>query len=245
MALTLATAERVHGPDSLKVGYTCNEWGVLGKYTGDFDRSLGLYDRALSIFLQQHGESHENVATTYHNIGGLYHAMGRPAEGEPWAARSIQTRLLLRGPADAIVASDRCAWAALLNDCGRTTEAEEQLKLALDIFLSCYGEKHIETAVCLHNLSALHQRQGEISQAISGYARALRVKQSISGPTSPDLAVTLINLAAAHFQSIDFNRALTHYEWAVQILEGRVRADHPMLTAARRGAEAAKMKIES
>ena len=41
---------------------------------------------------------HPDVATLYHNLGGLEHARGRYTRGEPWARRAVAVRERALGP---------------------------------------------------------------------------------------------------------------------------------------------------
>ncbi|MFB7867434.1 tetratricopeptide repeat protein [Streptomyces sp. NPDC056069] len=233
--LTLAAAEGLYGTDSPEVARLCNQAGVVGKYTGDFDRAEGLYRRALAVFQHVYGAEHDSVATLYHNLGGLEHSRGRPQAGEPWSARSVEIRERLHGPDHPLVAADAAAWAPLLAGCGRLEEAETQLRRALGIF-TAIGDEY-EQAVTLHNLAALQQSRGAKREALAGYAGALAVKERALGTGHPDLAVTLVNLAALCRGNGEGHKARSYLERAIHILVPQVSADHPTLAAARRALE--------
>jgi hypothetical protein len=46
----------------------------------------------MAITIKVLGAEHPDVATLYHNLGGLEHARGRYARGEPFACRSVAIR---------------------------------------------------------------------------------------------------------------------------------------------------------
>ncbi len=240
LGLTLATAERHHGPGSLAVAAVCNEWGVLGKYDGRFDRSAVLYRRALAIYRRHFGEHHDTVATICHNLGGLEHARGRPYEGEAWAARSVAIRTALHGAESPLVAADLAAWAALLDGCGRLDDAERHLRTAVAILSGAAGgdvdPAHImEVAAAMHNLAAVQHRRARLQDALLGYRRALALKEQHRGRGHPELATTLVGLATLHRQLGEPHSAEQLYGRAIRLLTGQVAADHPVLTAALRG----------
>ena len=62
-----------------------NGLGVLHKYQGRYDEAEPAYRRALAIAEAALGPDHPDVASLYHNLGGLEHARGNAARGEPWA----------------------------------------------------------------------------------------------------------------------------------------------------------------
>jgi len=230
---TLASAEAVCGPESVEVAAVCNEWAMLGKYTGHFARSEGLYRRALAVH-QARGDLMA-TASVCHNLGGLAHARGDHAGGEPWARRAVEIRTGLLGGDHPVVAADAAAWAALLEGTGRREKAEDVLGRALVVFESAYGLEHHEVAVATHNLAAMRHRRGDVTAAADGYARALVLKEKLLGDDHPELATTLVNLATAHRQLGRSGDAAGHYTRAVAILTPRVATDHPTLAAARRG----------
>ncbi|MFE5947170.1 tetratricopeptide repeat protein [Streptomyces sp. NPDC056480] len=232
LALTLTASEDHFGEDSPEVAQLCNQAGVLGKYTGNFDYAERLYLRALGVFRRVYGPDHDSVATLYHNLGGLEHSRGKPQAGEPWSALSVEVRQRLHGPHHPLVAADIAAWAPLLADCGRLDDAEAQLCRALDIFESI-GDDY-EVAVTLHNLAALQYRRHSYRQSLAGSVRALVLKERLLGSNHPELATTLVNLAMACRSTGQEDRALRYLIRAVQILTPQVDPDHPTLAAARR-----------
>src|SRR5262249_34625146 len=63
------------------VAAACNNLAVLYKYTGRFDEAGRLYLRAMSLLERLLGPEHPEIATLYHNLGGLEHARGHFADG--------------------------------------------------------------------------------------------------------------------------------------------------------------------
>ena len=83
------------------------------------------------------GSAHPELATLYHNLGGLEHARGRYARGEPFARRSVALREQALGLDHPTVAADVAALAALLVGQGKYDEAEAFYQRALAIFTRC------------------------------------------------------------------------------------------------------------
>ena len=70
---------------------------MLYKYNGRFTKAARLYRQALSSLIAAQGAEHPWVATLYHNLGGLEHARGNHARGEPFARRSVAIRQRVPG----------------------------------------------------------------------------------------------------------------------------------------------------
>src|SRR5687768_3046902 len=86
----LAMAEGSGTVKPLELASLLNNLAVVYKYLAEFDRAVELYRRSLDLTQQELGPTHPGVATLFHNLGGLEHARGRYAEGEPFACRSVE-----------------------------------------------------------------------------------------------------------------------------------------------------------
>ncbi len=75
-AVTIQLAERHFGADTVEVAGLLNDLAVAHKYAGRFDEAEALYRRALPIIEVATG-IHVDVATIWHNLGGIEHARGR------------------------------------------------------------------------------------------------------------------------------------------------------------------------
>jgi len=72
----LALAERADAGGPLELSSLLNNLGVVCKYLGAFDEAERVYLRALALTEKTLGPDHPDVATLYHNLGGLEHARG-------------------------------------------------------------------------------------------------------------------------------------------------------------------------
>ncbi|MFE4583164.1 tetratricopeptide repeat protein [Streptomyces chartreusis] len=206
---------------------------MLGKYAGHFDRSEELYNRALDILAD--GQDDDAIATIYHNLGGLAHARGKHDAGEKWARHAVEIRTSLHGVDDLLTLSDKSAWAALLEDCGRLDEARAILHECLNGFRKKLGPRDYEVAVTLHNLAAICHKKERWQLAESYYRESLEIKREVLGGDHPDCAVTLINLASLLARQCRVPSAKDRYREAVRILSGQVADTHPHLMAAQSG----------
>ena len=206
-----------------------NSLAVLFKYSGRFDDAAALYARALGA-AEAAGAGDESIATLLHNIGGLEHARGNYAAGEPAARRSVELRERARGPDHPEVAADLAALAAIVDGQGRHDEAEGMYERALAIFERTYGSEHYEIAVNLNNLAGVRQAQGRMADAEALYRRAVSIKESLLGRDHPDVGLSLNNLALL----LEGDRAAEAeplYRRALEILASRLDARHPKIVA--------------
>ena len=144
---------------------------MVYKYAARFDEAEALYQRALAAIEATLGPDHPDTATVWHNLGGIEHARGRHAAGEPYARRSVQIREAALGAEHPAVAADIAALAALVQEQGRLDEAECLYRRALSVFESTYGTDHYEVAVTCNNLGALEAAREKPHDAEKLYRR--------------------------------------------------------------------------
>lgn len=235
-----ATAEAVPQCEPSERGLklaAMNELAVLYKSTGRFDEAAVLYERCFAVFATQAAEDSDDLATLYHNLGGLEHARRRHAAGEPYARKAVLMRERLLGRDHPAVAADVAALAALLDGQGRYEEAELLYRRALSIFERTLGPDHYEVSVSLNNVAAIACARGDYAAAASNFRRALAIKERSLGPTHPEVATTLNNLAIVREKQGDHISATELFARALDILARVLPADHPHVQACQRGYE--------
>jgi tetratricopeptide (TPR) repeat protein len=226
----LAIAER-HLPDAdLATARVRNDLAVLLKYTGGFDEAAELYAAAYEALGARLGPEHPEVATVLHNIGGLAHAAGRPADGEAAARRAVEIRDAAVGADHPDAAADRAALAAILAATGRHSEARALLEAALAVFERVLGDDHYKVAVTLGNLGALDTQRGDLASAERRLRRALAIKERSLGPDHLELAATLGTLGVVRRRQGDTLEARELYRRALALYETRGLEHHPHVT---------------
>ena len=134
------------------------------------------------------GPDHPEVASIYHNLGGLEHARGRYRRAEPLARRAVAIREQALGPDHPAVAADIVALAAVLDGQGKFDASVPLYHRALAIFEATFGPDHYDIAVNLNNLAVIAFEQGDVAQAEHLYLRAIKIKEHVLGPDHVDVA---------------------------------------------------------
>jgi tetratricopeptide (TPR) repeat protein len=178
----------------------------------------------------------DDIATLYHNLGGIEHARGNYATGEAFARRGLAIRTSLDNNDPFLIAADKVALAAILDGLTRYPEAERLYIEAVAVFERAPGEHAVELAVALNDLGAQYARRGRLAEAEALLTRAVDLKRRALGPRHPDTAVTLNNLAIACKRAGALGRAATLAAEALEILEETLAADHPRLAVCRANA---------
>lgn len=223
------------GQDDLDTSIALNNLGMWCKFTGRFELGRKCYRRAMTIIRRHCGPQNSrcspDIASIYHNLGGLEHTAGNFEAGEPFARKSVAIRRRAVGTAHPDYAADLGGLAAIIGDQGRSDEAESLYREALAIFERVYGDDHYEIAVLLHNLAAVEVSRERLDSAWDLYHRSAAMKERWLGADHPDLALTLHNLAVL---AIDLNRlveAKPLCEKALGIFKEHLVESHPTLIA--------------
>jgi tetratricopeptide (TPR) repeat protein len=209
-----------------------NGLGVACKGCGAFDEAEQAYQSALKL-LEQEGVDDQTLATLYHNLGGLEHARGNCAKGEPLARKSVELRERALGPDALEVGCDLAALAALLDCQGKFNESAPLYLRALDIFEHALGPDNLETGMAVANLAAAKSAQGQHAEAASYFADALLIQSRHLGPSHPSLGFTLNNMAVLERARGNAAGAEWMFARALEILEPALGPDHRRVAACR------------
>jgi len=224
-AVALREATRMFGPRDADVAGILNNLGVLRKYQGRYAEAVRFYKRALPL-LKDSGDR-DALATLYHNLGGIEHARGRYAAGEPHARESVALREAEVGPDHVTVAADVAALAALVEGCGRLEEAAALYERALAVFRRKLGEQSTEVALNLSSLATLRQQQGRADEAGQLFARALPLQERLYGRGHPEVAMTLHNMAYHEREEGRLARSASLYGRALRSFQRTLGPRHP------------------
>jgi tetratricopeptide (TPR) repeat protein len=225
-------AGQASGPDSVDTARALNALAVCYKYLARFEDAHALYQRALAIATARRA-GNPFLATLHHNLGGLAHAAGRAADGEPFGRESVRLRTEALGPDHPEVAADLAALGGLLDQQRKFTEAERLYRRAIRIFSRTLGRDHIELATSLNNLAAIAHTRRRYRQAETMYRRAYRITLAHHGDDHPQAAVIANNLAAVLLARGRLDEADDWSGHAVRILERRLGRTHPQVALCR------------
>jgi tetratricopeptide (TPR) repeat protein len=229
----LAAASAADGQLSLEAAVIHNDLGMTYKLQGRFAEAAAAYDAAGAILAAMPDADPDDLASLWHNRGGLAHAQGDHESAEPLAKRAIEVRTATLGPDHVATLLDRSAYAAILDGLGRVDEAELEIRDVVDGLVAALGEDHPEVAVARNNLAATLQRRGCLREAERLYRLVVAAREARLGTNAPALAVALSNLGTVLRAQGRPEPARAVYERAIGLLEGVVDESHPTLETIR------------
>eukprot|EP01136_Pigoraptor_vietnamica_P019243 Opistho-1_new@66585 len=187
---------------------------------------------ALRIRQELLGATHPDVATTYHNLAGLYKLKGTPdafAMAESCYRRALDIRLLPEMDVDTDRATTLHNYALLLAARGRTDEALALIVKDMEVCERTLGDSHPHLATTCQNLAVLLAQKGQYVDARSFLRRTLGIWERSMRPDHPDVAEALDKLAALEIMvavqmgdPVAYCEALGHLEMSTRIYESRL-----------------------
>lgn len=215
-----------------------NALGLLCKDLAKYDEARALYERALALLKAAGNESSADVATLYHNLGGIEYARRNYAVAELLARKGLEIRRAC-APDDRALAADMVALAAILDGLEQFEEAASLYVEALRVLDGSASTNGHEIGVALNDLGANYARRDRLDEAKAHLAIAVELKTRRLGVHHPDRALSLNNLAFVHERLGDLERALELYEEALRVFEQAIGPGHPKTLDCRRNYERA------
>ncbi len=200
---------------------------------GNLVEAIATAQTMLAIESQVFGDVHEDVASSLEWLAGMYEQREDFTAARQARQQVLAIRIKLHGEKHWKTTNARLALAdveyrsaltpdqrrrlaearrltqevLLLYRRGRSPEAVERARRALEINKQLLGEKHPECAVNLNNLAQLYDSMGDYANAEPLYRQALQIFKQALGEMHPHYASSLHNLAALYDSMGDYARA--------------------------------------
>ncbi|KAA3614273.1 MAG: CHAT domain-containing protein [Planctomycetota bacterium] len=219
--------EGKYGPYSKQLSDAINSGAVKLYREGNFEATLPLFQRLLTIDEENFGPDHPSVATTLNNLGVVYVTLGRLSEALPLQERAIEIQSRAYGSNHPKVAQSKSNFAVLLTKSGKHELAEKYFREALDVQEEALGNGHSSTLLLLNNLAESHVRQGEFAVAEALHRKALAGRVKALGRNHQDVGQSLSNLAMTlQFQG-RYSESEPLHQQALSVNEKALGPEHP------------------
>lgn len=226
----LAVEERLLGGESSEVAMGVSSMASALYQQARYREAEPLYRRALAIREALHEEA--AIATSCHNLGANYTALGMYAQSELLYRRALEIRERIKGPEHPLVAETLSNLGALLRAQGRNDEAEPLYQRALAIREAKLPADHPDLATSYGNMANLLSAQGQYDEAAGFYDRALAIAKKLYGEDSVTYAFNLSNLANLRWNTDQTDESIRLYKQCLDIYDRKLGPVHPDLASA-------------
>ncbi len=199
----------------------------IADYLADYEEAMALYKRALHSAVEQLGEKHPNVATSYNDIGLVYNHQGNYVKALESYNKALEIYLLVFGDKHPSVATNYNNIGLVYHSQGNYDRALEYYNKALEILLSEFGDSHPNVATSYNNIGGVYDTQGNHDQALENYNRALKIYLSVFGDRHPYLAMSYNNIGSVYRRQGNYAQALEDYNKALEIYLSVFGDRHP------------------
>ena len=155
---------QVHGKEISK---KCENLGDICRMHCEFEEAKTYFEYSLTFKLQELGQEHVNVATSYNKLASIYRDLGDFELAKEYQQRALNIYLDKLGPEHVNVATSYNNLALIYQILGDFVQAKKYQQCALDIQLKKLGSKDviINVATSYSNLASIYQHLGYFEQA--------------------------------------------------------------------------------
>ncbi len=227
---TLATRERLLGPDNFMVANTLDALSYATESAGRLDEARGYAERALALRQRTLGEDHLDVAFALTNLGEVHLALRDLDRAADYAARALALRESRLGTVHPSLGAPLGTLAAVALQRGDYAEADALLARAVAIFDEHVAPNHPATSAYYTRMGEVDERQQRWDEAIAHYRRVIEVISPAVGEDHPSAIAAFTRMGVCELGAGRTAAAIATLERAIELAGdgddgARVRAD--------------------
>ncbi|MEM7353175.1 MAG: serine/threonine-protein kinase, partial [Acidobacteriota bacterium] len=216
-----------HQPESQ--GRILESIGVAYERIGRYDSAAQVFDEALAVRSEVHGEDSLEFAETLRHQARLLMTVGDFASATEIVRRSLSIIRSSPEPDELAVAEVLHTLGGLYLYQGRVHEAEIFSREALRLRRLHLGADHSYSIGTLNNLALVLHNKGEYEEAEQLLLETIAIRKRVHGADHPAMAIALNNLAEFYLNQGRIDDAEPLYLKALNISRKTLGEDHPRL----------------
>ena len=193
----------------------------------DYKKALEYNKKALAINERVFGKEHPEIAKTFNNMGGVFHAQGDYDMALKYFGKALSIKEEALGPEHSSTAVTHNNIASVYADKGDYKSALEYYGKALTIIEREFGTKNYKAATTYNNIASIYDAQGDYEKALEFYGKDISIIEGILGTNHPETAKTYNNMANVFREQGEYDKAMEYYVKAVSIRERVLGTEHP------------------
>lgn len=186
-------------------------------WRGKYDEAIMAYQEALNLYMQQSGQSEQQVSVLMNNIGQILSVKGYYASAISFFQEALSIDTVTAGQIHPNVALSYYHLGNVYVALGNYENAIYYLNMAFKIDTLIYGIEHSKIALNLNSLGIVFEEKGDYKEAITLYEKALLISLETNGNYHPSTGFYLDNLGSAHQKAGDYEKAWLLHQKALHI----------------------------
>ena len=203
-----------------------NNIGNVCGITGDYNKALDFYNKALEIQEKVLGEEHSDTTCSYNNIGNVYNDLGNYDKALKNHNKALEIRKKILGEEHTDTASSYNNIGNVCNNLGNYDKALKNHNRALEIYKKVLSEESSDTAMSYNNIGCDCYNLGNYDKALECYTNALKTRKKVLGEEHTDTATSYNNIGSAYCKLGEYNKALDNFTKALKIQEKVLGEEH-------------------
>jgi eukaryotic-like serine/threonine-protein kinase len=196
-------------PDGVKADLSASltELANSHYYSGHYETSDALNQRALVLDRHLYGERHPQVANDLINLGAIQLDEGHPDQAEKYDRQALDIIQSFYGKDNAETASAMTLLGRALVTGGKYSDAADMLQQALVTEEHIYGPVHPRIASTLNELGKVAQKQGKLDLAKADFERMADIYRKVYNGKHYYIGIALSNLSLVYVEEKQFKKA--------------------------------------
>jgi tetratricopeptide (TPR) repeat protein len=204
-----------------------HQLGWAKHYQGEYEKTLALHKKSLTIRKQSLPPNHPYLADSYTNIGFVYYEMGKYSEALSYYEKVLVIRHQSLPPNHPYFASIYNRIGYMYYNMHKYSKALSYYEKALAIQQQSLPPNHLDLACSYNSIGLVYSSMGKYSKALSYYEKALAIQQQSLPPNHPDLAYSYHNIGSVYYEMAEYSKALSAHEKTLEIRQQSLPPDHP------------------
>ncbi|HEU4655469.1 MAG TPA: tetratricopeptide repeat protein [Steroidobacteraceae bacterium] len=230
----LASAKRLPGDNSAKVGAVLGRFGRLRQLQQRFTEAAEFYSSSIRQLEKHPTENVLELSTNTNDDGILLSYLGKAGSAETLFKQALALREQRYGsdhPLTVIVMNNL---GVALEQQGKLAEAEQYLSKSVALHRKLYGERNNNYVAALRAYGRLQRHMGKLKEAEATFRDALAKQQELTGPEHELVGYTRANLANVLLDESDAAGAEHEAREALRVYSQHYANDHLYVAAAQR-----------
>ena len=201
---------------------TCSSIDSVGKSKEYLKYAKEYSERSLVIRIETLGPNHQDVATTYNNIGRLHVMQGHFKSALECYEKALRIRAdtLTKNSLDYAATAFNAGQSYHHTSIHELSKALKYYKEFLSVAVKRFTKNHRDVAVVLSGIAEIHQERGEMEEALRLYEESLEAGRNALGDDHPEVAMILNRLGNFHFVMENYDAAYEVYAKGFKIEKG-------------------------
>jgi len=219
----------LEGEESLEVARARVRLAALRQTRGDYDEADTQLTQALAVREKLLPPDHADVAGSLDSLGLLRRAQGRYDEAEDLIRRALASARAAAGAEqrNPTVAKYTGHLGLVLQEKGKSADAEAAFREALAMQVDLLGEDHPEVVTTLSNLGNVLANQNRYDEAEALLTKGLGLLRKLYGDEHIAVATQINNIAAFYKSKGDLEAAEASQREALAMFRKLLGEEHP------------------